>query len=62
MAIEAGWLWAGTDMSESVCTSEENLVIRLLADLAFVTSSISVVTKEPQDFSLQRPKRVSVGP
>ena len=50
MAIEAGWLWAGTDMSESVSISEENLVVRLLADLAFVTSGVTIITKEPQDF------------
>ena len=57
MAIESGWLWAGTDMSESISISEENLVIRLLADLAFVTSGIAVVTKEPQDFLLAKTEK-----
>ena len=40
LAIESGWLWVGTDLSESTSTSEENLAIRLLADLSPITSSI----------------------
>jgi hypothetical protein len=40
-AIDAGWLWAGTDLSESTSISEENLATRLLTDLAVVTSSIT---------------------
>ena len=42
LAIDAGWLWAGTDLSESTSVSEDNLAVRLLADLAVVTSSLSV--------------------
>jgi hypothetical protein len=42
MAIDAGWLWAGTDLSESTSISEENLAIRLLTDLSVVTSQIVV--------------------
>src|SRR5437867_2055708 len=42
MAIEAGWGWVGTDLSESSSISEENLAIRILADLAVVTSSLTV--------------------
>lgn len=41
-AIQAGWLWAGTDLSESTSISEENLAIRLLTDLSVVTSSIVI--------------------
>jgi len=41
-AIDEGWLWAGTDLSESTSISEENLAIRLLTDLSVVTSSISI--------------------
>ena len=41
-AISAGWLWAGTDLSESTSISEENLATRLIADLAVVTSSIVI--------------------
>ncbi len=42
-AIEAGWFWAGTDLSESTSISEENLAIRLLTDLSVVTSTITVI-------------------
>jgi hypothetical protein len=47
MAIEAGWLWAGTDLSESTSISEENLAIRLLTDVSVVTSMlvVSVIEK-----------------
>ncbi len=41
-AIVKGWLWVGTDLSESASVSEENLVIRLLTDLSVVTSNITV--------------------
>ncbi len=40
LAIQEGWLWAGTDLSESTSISEENLSIRLLTDLSVVTSSV----------------------
>ena len=41
-AIAKGWLWAGTDMSESACVSEGTLAERLLADLAVITANITV--------------------
>jgi hypothetical protein len=41
-AIQRGWLWAGTDLSESASISETNLALRLMADLSVITSSISV--------------------
>ena len=41
-AINAGWLWAGTDLSESTSVSEENLATRLLTDLAVVTSAFTI--------------------
>lgn len=44
-ALSEGWLWVGTDLSESASVSEENLAIRLLTDLSVVTSNI-VVTRE----------------
>jgi hypothetical protein len=46
MAIRSGWLWAGTDLSESTSISELNLAIRLLTDLAVVTSSVVVGMEE----------------
>ncbi len=40
IAIQKGWLWVGTDMSESTSVSEATLATRLLTDLAVVTSNI----------------------
>src|SRR5437667_9211064 len=34
LAIKEGWLWVGTDLSESTSISEERLSIRLMTDLA----------------------------
>jgi hypothetical protein len=46
MAIASGWLWAGTDLSESSSITEENLAIRILADISVVTSSILIGVEE----------------
>lgn len=56
MAIQANWLWAGTDLSESTSISEENLAIRLLTDLSVVTSSIVIATEERPKFGLTADK------
>ena len=40
LAIDAGWKWAGTDLSEAVAVSEESMAERLLADLSVVTSEV----------------------
>lgn len=41
-AIAAGWAWVGSDLSETVSVSEENLAVRLLTDLSVITSGITV--------------------
>lgn len=41
-AIEAGWLWAGADLSEAASISEQSLSIRLLTDLSVVTSGFEI--------------------
>jgi hypothetical protein len=46
-AIERGWLWASADLSESASISEAALVERLLADLALITSSTTVIEAAP---------------
>ncbi len=46
IAIQEGWYWIGTDMSESTSVSEENIAIRLLTDLSVVTSTIAFQTDE----------------
>jgi len=39
LALKEKWMWAGTDLSESVSISEEATVMRLLTDLSVVTSN-----------------------
>jgi len=41
-AVAAGWLWAGTDMSESASVSEDQIAVRLLTDLAVATGSMAL--------------------
>ncbi|HET9678413.1 MAG TPA: AAA family ATPase, partial [Solirubrobacterales bacterium] len=41
-ALQAGWLWASADLSESASISENALAQRILADLALVASSATV--------------------
>ena len=45
VAIDEGWLWAGSDMSESASVTEETLATRIMTDLAVVTSSFVAVEK-----------------
>src|SRR5438445_483366 len=56
LAIQAGWLWVGTDLSESTSISEERIALRLITDLAVVTSSIVVHTKEVSGIGFQPAK------
>lgn len=42
IAMQDGWLWAGTDLSESASVSEDNIAIRILADLAPLVSGVVV--------------------
>ncbi len=44
LAIAEGWIWVGTDFSESSSVSERTLAMRILTDLAVVTSNITVTT------------------
>jgi len=61
MAIDEGWLWVGTDLSEASSISETNLAIRLLTDLSVVTSAIVIGTEvEPGTGLLPETKTVAV--
>ncbi len=53
-AIAVGWLWVGTDLSESTSVSEEQLALRLLTDLAVVTSQVVIGVDEWPRFGLTR--------
>ncbi len=44
IAQQEGWLWVGTDLSETASISEANLAERLITDLSVVTRGISVGT------------------
>lgn len=46
LAIAEGWLWVGTDLSETVSISEANLAVRIITDLAVVTSSFTLKAGE----------------
>lgn len=46
IALEEGFIWAGTDLSESVSESEHNLSLRLLTDLSASTSSFVIEKTE----------------
>lgn len=46
IALSRGWIWAGTDLSESASVSEEMLCIRIISDLSAIVSSFTVHESE----------------
>ncbi|QQR85727.1 MAG: AAA family ATPase [Flavobacteriales bacterium] len=46
IALKHGWLWAGTDLSESATVSEHNLAIRVMADLAPLVTGLQIAEQE----------------
>lgn len=46
IAIQKGWLWAGTDLSESATVSEDIVGVRIIADLAPLVSGIKIGESE----------------
>ncbi|HVE91940.1 MAG TPA: AAA family ATPase [Actinomycetota bacterium] len=46
-AVKSGWLWVGADLSESASISEENIAMRLMADLAVATSAFTAEVEGP---------------
>lgn len=55
IAVQAGWLWAGTDLSESASVSEESVAIRILADLSPLVAHIVVNEVERQGLGFGAP-------
>jgi type II secretory pathway predicted ATPase ExeA len=43
LAIRNGWLWAGTDLSESAGLSERSLSTRIITDISSITSTLPAV-------------------
>lgn len=54
LAIQRGWIWVGTDLSESASVTEEALAVRLMADLSVATSSLVVAEEESAGFAGER--------
>jgi DNA-binding transcriptional ArsR family regulator len=46
IATRSGWLWVGSDLSESASVSEASLAIRVLTDLSILTSSFKIAENE----------------
>lgn len=42
LAAKRGWVWAGTDLSESASVTEKNMAVRLMADLAPLVANVKV--------------------
>jgi len=57
-AMEAGWLWVGTDLSETTSLSESHLCIRMLADLSVVTSSVTLDEQQEKRIGFGKPPTV----
>ena len=58
-AQSQGWLWVGTDLSESASLNENNIAIRLLTDLAVVTSSVVIARTDNQAIGFKGEATVS---
>lgn len=50
IAVNDDWLWTGEDFSQSLGLSEDRLVMRLLTDIAYLTSSVVVEQKHGVGF------------
>ncbi|HVS26338.1 MAG TPA: hypothetical protein VHE58_03430 [Burkholderiales bacterium] len=62
LAIQEGWLWVGSDLSESASVSEESLATRMLTDLAVVTSTIPVELDEAEKIGFVKDSRKRTQP
>jgi hypothetical protein len=54
VAMKAGWLWVGTDLSEAASLSEENIATRLLADLSVITSALTIGSEPVRAMGFKR--------
>ena len=54
-ALSRGWVWVGTDLSESTSVSEDTMAIRLCTDLAPVTSGLVVAVDEVRHVGFATP-------
>lgn len=56
MAQTKGWLWAGTDCSESASVTEDTMALRLLTDVALITSNIKIPGADKKEVGFGTPK------
>lgn len=47
VAIEAGWAWVGSDLSEAAFLTETRLCVRIITDLSVFSSSLALVGPGP---------------
>ncbi len=59
IAIESGWLWTGTDISEAASISEKNLAIRIITDISTLTSNLTVDKIEDRKLGF-KPENTSI--
>ena len=58
LAQSMGWLWCGTDLSESASVTEETMAVRILADIALITSAMLVRETRQHELGFARTERV----
>jgi hypothetical protein len=58
LAQANGWLWAGTDLSETASVTEKNMCVRILSDVALVTSALVVRELRQLEMGFTRTERV----
>jgi AAA+ ATPase superfamily predicted ATPase len=51
IAIESGWLWTGTDLSESTSITEDHMTTRLVTDLSLLTTAVVIKERPGVGFS-----------
>jgi hypothetical protein len=60
-AIDAGWMWVGSDLSESASVTEERLATRIITDLAVATEQIVISEREAFWQVTTSPARIRLG-
>ena len=58
IALDIGWLWCGTDLSESASVTEEAFALRLLTDISLVTSALVFRETRQLQLGFARTERV----
>ncbi len=62
LAQANGWLWCGTDLSESASVTEQTMAVRLLADIALVSSALVNIESKQLEMGFTRTERVVYEP